>query len=93
MREISFAINASAEECVELLPLDYRAIVEEIRRQKLDGTRRLPSSTLIDQSAILTKTMRVKLVMRSPSLVDENVTGRADMCLQFASLITKLCLL
>jgi hypothetical protein len=89
MREISFAINASAEECVELLPPDYRAIVEEIRRQKLDGTRRLPSSTLIDQSAILTKTMRVKLVDAVASLVDENVTGRADMCLQFASLIHK----
>jgi hypothetical protein len=42
---------------------------------------------LIDNSAIMTKTSRSKLLDAVAAMVDENYVGRAEMCLQFAVLL------
>ena len=89
MREISVAINASVEENFDFFPPDFRAMVEEVRRQKFAGERRFPSATLIDRSTLLTAPIRAKLLDFIAGLVDENCTGRADMCAQFAALFNR----
>ena len=87
MREISPAVNVSVDDYVEVLPPEAKRIVEEIRRQKREGVRQRPSVTLIDRSAILTKTIRDRLLDAVAALVDENYAGRSEMCLQFAALM------
>jgi hypothetical protein len=87
MREISPRTDVSADDYVKRLPAETRRIVEEIRRQKREGTRQRPSATLIDRSAIMTKPMRDKLLDAVAALVDENYAGRAEMCLQFTALL------
>ncbi len=89
MREISPAVGVSVEDWLQLLPADAKNIVEEIRRQKREGTRQLPSATLRDRSAIMTKPMRDKLLDAVAMLVDENYAGRAEMCLQFTGLLDR----
>jgi hypothetical protein len=87
MREISPATNVSADEFLRTLPSQVRELVEEIRRQKQTGKRRKPSSLLVDRSMLLTEAHRGKLLDAVATLVDENVAGRSDMCLQFADLL------
>src|SRR5260370_33212004 len=87
MKEISPAVSASIDDYIKLLPAEAKRIVEEIRRQKREGTRQGPSVTLIDRSAIMTKPMRAKLLDAVAALVDENYAGRSEMCLQFAALL------
>jgi len=87
MREISPAVNATVEEYLKQLPSEARAIVEEIRRQKQAGTRRLPSTTFIDRSSLLAGKDRMKLLDAVAALVDENYAGRSEMCQQFADLL------
>jgi hypothetical protein len=87
MREISPAINASADEFLETLPSHAKLLVTEIRRQKQAGERLRPSSTLLDRSTLLTKAQREKLLDKVAALVDENLAGRSEMCLQFADLL------
>ncbi|MBB6146843.1 hypothetical protein HNQ77_004824 [Silvibacterium bohemicum] len=89
MREISVALNASVEDTFDMFPPPFRILVEEVRRQKLAGERRLPSAVLIDRSSLLTSSVRGKLLDAVAALVDENCTGRGDMCLQFAALLNK----
>jgi hypothetical protein len=87
MREISPAINVSAVEFLGTLPSQIRLLVTEIRLQKQAGKRPTPSSTLLDRSTLLTKAHREKLLDAVAALVDENLTGRSEMCLQFADLL------
>lgn len=47
----------------------------------------MPSACLIDNSTLLTKQCRQKLLDKVATLVDENLTGRSDMCQQFADLL------
>jgi hypothetical protein len=89
MREISVALNASVEETFDMFPPEFRTLVEEVRRQKLAGERKLPSAVLIDRASLLTATVRRELLDAVAALVDENCTGRGDMCLQFAALLNK----
>jgi hypothetical protein len=89
MREISPALNVSVDDYIKMLPAEAKRIVEEIRCQKREGTRRRPSLTLIDRSAVMTQPMRGKLIDAVAALVDENYAGRAEMCLQFASLLDR----
>ncbi len=86
MREISPAVGSSAEEWVNKLSAEQKRIVEDIRRQKREGTRPRPSVTLIDRSAIMTTEHRAKLLDAVAALVDENWAGRAEMCQQFSAL-------
>jgi hypothetical protein len=89
MREISPRTDISVDDYVGMLPAELRRGVEEIRRQKREGTRARPSGTLIDRSGIMTKPMRDKLLDAVAMLVDENYAGRAEMCLQFAGLLDR----
>jgi hypothetical protein len=87
MREISPATNVSAGEFLRMLPSRVRELVAEIRRQKQAGERRKPSSTVMDRSVLLTAVHRGKLLDAVAALVDENLAGRSEMCLQFADLV------
>ncbi len=91
MRERSPAENLTVEQFLARLPADaqppIRAFVESIRAQKQGGQRPLPSSTIIDQSNLLSKSVRYGLLDKVASLVDENYCGRSEMCIQFARLL------
>ncbi len=87
MREISPAANADCEEFLNAARPVVRAFVENIRAGKAAGTRPRPSTTLIDRSAIFEFGFRQALLDEAARLVDENLTGRSDMCRQFAELI------
>src|SRR5579863_74643 len=89
MREISPATNASADEFLRMLPPQARALAAEIRRQKQTGERRKPSSTLLDRSMLMTELHRGRLLDAVAALVDENLAGRSEMCLQFADLVCR----
>src|SRR5258707_6073119 len=89
MREISPAQILSAEEYVAHLPPPFRALVRDIRAQKESGQRPRPSTGLVDRSALLTLERRRHIVDAVAALVDENLTGRADMCLQSAMLLQR----
>lgn len=89
MREISPAKSHSAEEWLASRPPETRAAVEAIRQAKREGIRPHPSATLIDRSSIMAPDSRKKLLDAIAALVDENCSGRSDMCLQFADLLAK----
>lgn len=88
MREISPFKNITAEELLQKLSPEVRKIVERIRNEKRDGVRALPSGTLIDESMLLDSAFRKALIDKIASLVDENWSGRSDMCEQFATLLS-----
>jgi len=87
MREISPAHNATVDEYLETLSGPVREIINSIRDQKAKGLRHSPSMNLIDTSKILTSSKRRALLDKIASLVDENLSGRSDMCVQYASLL------
>jgi hypothetical protein len=89
MREISPAVGLSVDEYMDRVGYPFRPQVEEVRRLKRAGLRSLPSSSIIDQSAVLTTLHRTSLLDKIAALVDENYSGRADMCLQFADLLNR----
>jgi len=86
-REISPALNASVDAYVASRPPFIQGIISRIRAQKESDSRSRPSSALIDKSAMLTPGKRAALLDKVAELVDENVGGRSDMCLQFAGLL------
>jgi hypothetical protein len=88
MREISPAVNMTAEEFLLLTP-EHKDKANLIRTQKAAGERRRPSASLIDQSALFDATFRVALLDRVAGLVDENLFGRSEMCQQFALLLAR----
>lgn len=87
MREISPALNASADEYFSIVPEPLQSIITLIRAEKERGSRSRPSAKLIDRSALLTSGKRAALLDKVAELVDENLTGRSDMCLQFTALM------
>ncbi len=86
MREISPA-NISCELFLRFAPKSAKEAAKRIRTQKQEGTRPLPSSSLKDRSALLTGTQRVKILDTVAALVDKNLFGRSEMCIQFADLL------
>jgi hypothetical protein len=70
-----------------LLPPPLQGLISRIRAQKESDCRIRPSASLIDNSAMLTPGKRAALLDKVAELVDENVGGRSDMCLQFAGLL------
>jgi hypothetical protein len=89
MREISPALNATVEEYFQHLPQVAQQLVTQIRKQKNDGSRCRPSGKLVDNSSLLSSTVRSQILDKIASLVDENLAGRADMCVQFADLLQR----
>ena len=88
MREISPAYNLTADEFLRVSPREVVRVVEKIRQEKEQGGRSLPSDSLIDKSNFLNQDVREFLVNEVAMLVDENLTGRSDMCSQFAMLLS-----
>jgi hypothetical protein len=86
-REISPGLNASVEEYFDAMPTTIKKVISKIRLEKESGSRSLPSASLIDRSVMLTAAKRAALLNQVASLVDENLIGRSDMCLQFALLL------
>jgi hypothetical protein len=89
MREISPAENLSADEFLKRAPAQAQQIVAEIRRQKKDQIRPLPSSKLIDKSILMDSNQRKRILDTVANLVDENLFGRSEMCMQFTDLLQK----
>lgn len=89
MREISPAENMSVEEYIQLLPNESLKIIEKIRQEKNSENRPVPSSNLIDKSKLLDPNIRCKLIDKVALLVDENLGGRSEMCIQFAILLNR----
>jgi hypothetical protein len=90
MREISRAVNLSADEFLKMLPPKLQKVVFQIRNEKERGARPRPSASLIDCSSTLSEAQRKAMLDKVASLVDENLSGRSDMCLQFADLLSRL---
>jgi hypothetical protein len=86
-REISPAEGMSADKFLDLMGEPMRGVVSRIRAEKDDGTRPLPSKTLVDTSAMLTPGKRAALLDKVAEMVDQNLCGRSEMCLQFAGLL------
>lgn len=87
MREISPALYLSAEEYLRQVPSKIKEMVASIRTQKSAGTRPQPSDYFINNSKLLTPEFRSQLIDKVATLVDENLTGRSDMCEQSSTLI------
>jgi len=79
----------SVEEFLSLAPLPVQKRARQIRAQKRDGTRSRPSSRLVDRSALLTQELRATILDAVAALVDENLFGRSEMCIQFAGLLQR----
>jgi hypothetical protein len=62
-------------------------ILERVLKEKKEGTRRLPSSTLISNGDLPAIEDRKFLIDACARLVDENWSGRSDMCIYFAALL------
>ena len=88
MREISPSVNLSCEEFYKTLLPQSQAIVDRIRSEKNAGNRPMPSTRLADYSLLLNENLRRGLLDKVASLVDENLAGRSEMCIQFALLIS-----
>jgi hypothetical protein len=78
---------ATADEFFSMSGAEFRGIISDIRAAKDDGTRPVPSASLLDRSALLTRAKRAALLDYVAELVDENLAGRSEMCIQFAQLI------
>lgn len=89
MREISPAENRSVDDVLKLATPEMRQFVSRIREEKMLGTRPRPSHTLIDRSNLLNASGRRCILDRVANLVDENLFGRAEMCMQFADLLQR----
>jgi hypothetical protein len=89
MREISPAENVSTDDFFNILDAEVKGIVAKIRDEKKANSRPVPSPKLIDKSNVLSADKRQKLIDKVGLLVDENLCGRSEMCIQFAILLTK----
>jgi hypothetical protein len=87
MREISPAENLSSEQYFELLPEDSKELINKIRNEKKNGDRPVPSRSLINKSNVLESKIQLKLIDKVALLVDENLGGRSEMCIQFSILL------
>lgn len=89
MREISPAVNLSADAYLRMLPAELQRTVHQIRSAKENGARPKPSANVIDHSSLLSARQRGAILDAVADLVDENLCGRSDMCTQFADLLSR----
>lgn len=89
MREISPAVNLFADQFLTKLPSVFQEIVFRVRQEKAVGVRPSPSTYLVDRSRLMTVAQRRAILDKIAGLVDENLCGRSEMCMQFASLLSK----
>jgi hypothetical protein len=89
MREISPLGMISADAVLQFEPTSIREKVSRIRNEKENCVRRMPSSTLVDRSTLLTRNQRAWILDAVAKLVDENLFGRCEMCIQFADLLQR----
>lgn len=87
MREISPAENLTADEFLQASPPQASELARKIRASKQSGNRPVPSTKLIDRSTLLSSVERMKLLDGVALLVDENLFGRSEMCIQFSILL------
>lgn len=86
--EISPHEGISAEKFVRSLSPSAQRILDGIRRAKATGRRPRPSaSPKVAGDALLLPHRRGELLDKVAELVDQNVFGRSEMCLQFAALL------
>jgi hypothetical protein len=89
MREISPAVNLSVDEFLQASSQETKGLAQRIRDLKQSGNRPVPSLKLIDKSVLLSAVKRLKLLDRVALLVDENLFGRSEMCIQFSILLNR----
>lgn len=89
MREISPFVNLSASQFFDMLPPEGQEIINSIRQEKEAGIRSRPSANLVDCSSLMTEVQRKAILDKIAGLVDENICGRSDMCMQFADLLSR----
>jgi hypothetical protein len=87
MREISPAENMTVDEFFQTVPDKLKGNVLKIRAEKTASSRPVPSAKLIDKSQLLNSQVRLKLIDKVSALVDENLFGRSEMCIQFSMLL------
>lgn len=89
MREISPAVGIDVDNFISNHTTNIQKnFIIKIREQKEEGKRTRPSTLLLDKSEILTPDIRARLLDEIADLVDENLFGRSDMCIQFAELLS-----
>lgn len=79
----------STEEFLNIMSIEARQHVANVRNQKRTDSRSKPSYSLIGKSKLLDDRRRKLLLDKVASLVDENLGGRSDMCIQFADLLER----
>ena len=89
MREISPVEDMSPDEFLSLAPREVQERAYQIRAQKRGRSRPPPSARLVDRSALLTPEFRAWIIDTVAALVDENLFGRSEMCMQFAALLQR----
>jgi len=89
-REISPAVNATVEEYTQsLFGLAAAPMIRRMRQEKVAGIRPRPSQHLHSTGDSPNLPTRRKLLDKVAALVDENASGRSDMCRQFAVLMKR----
>lgn len=88
-REISQVANMNIGQYIQVIKDDPKlvGIVRKIREEKFNQQRLLPSNLLIGQCKIPIESKRKQLLDKIALLVDENIFGRSEMCIQFALLL------
>jgi len=90
--EVSPIHDMTADDYVARLVADRAPtlpVLRRIRNEKARGTRPRPSSRMIGDATLPTLELQARLLDKIAELVDENVFGRSEMCLQFAALLAK----
>ena len=92
-REVSPARKLTADEYAKQVVIPAGgpplAQLRRIRQEKAQGKRPRPSARMIGEASPPQREVQLKLVDKVAELVDENVFGRSEMCLQFAALLAK----
>lgn len=88
-REVSPVTGLTAARYYQTLSGGLRAVVDRIRTEKRAGARRRPSTHLITEGDAPGLDRRAALLDRVAALVDENLSGRSDMCVQAAELLAR----
>lgn len=88
-REISPSPYFDADTWYSMAGPEFQRFVDNIRAAKRNVSRPVPSASLVDRSSLLNPKRRAALLDFVAGLVDENLAGRSEMCVQFASLIER----
>lgn len=90
--EVSPVEGMSADEYVARLVAAQDptlALLRRIRREKARAARPRPSTRMLGEMTLPELELRTRLLDKIAELVDENVFGRSEMCLQFAALLAR----